>query len=183
MCVFEILEGLPAYGQSALPFPEDGKSAFREGLVVRFSTTSTAEWIGNFQRGLAGSSCDFVLLHPDGQAVIVIAGGQGYVVDAVSRRANEFGSGIIKFAQPIDRFNAVLFSDDLSFSIIEASGWGWHSERISWDGIRNIVIAGQTVHAEAWSPISDKWSAFELDLLTGVVAGGSFSADARPSAV
>ena len=182
MRVFEILEGLPAYGRSALPFPEDGKGAFREGLVVRFLTTSSVGWIGNFQRGLAGSSCDFVMPHPDGQAVIVIAGGQGYFVDTVSRRANEFGGGMTKFAQPIDCFNAVLISDGLSFSIIEEAGWGWHSERISWDGIRNIVIAGPTLRAEAWSPISDKWSAFELDLLTGIVSGGSYGADVPPGA-
>jgi hypothetical protein len=33
---FKILFGLPRYGLSALPFPEDGQGSFSEGLVVKF---------------------------------------------------------------------------------------------------------------------------------------------------
>ena len=177
MCLFEVLGGLPAYGPPALPFPKDGNGGFREGPVVRFQDASIHPWTGNFQRGFAGTSSDFVLHHPDGRNVIVIAGGAGYVVDPAShQQIRQFGGGV-NYAQRIDPINAVLIGDGLNFETITAAGLGWRSERISWDGIRNIVIEGGVLRAEAWSPMPDMWRAFELDLLTGRVIGRIYGAD------
>src|SRR5262249_4803955 len=80
---FEILAGLPPYGAPALAFPSSGAGRHREGLVVRFNPGNVESWVGNFQRG--ATTYNAVLAHPDGRQVVVIAGGEGYVIDPESR--------------------------------------------------------------------------------------------------
>jgi hypothetical protein len=72
MTPFKILPGLPPYGPLALPFPEEGRGSFSEGLVVKFSPFNKQAWVGNFHRGLSGP--DIVLEYPDQRQMIVIAG-------------------------------------------------------------------------------------------------------------
>src|SRR4051794_19170072 len=91
--IFEVLPGLPAYGPSAEPFTATGQGAHREGFVVRFTSPDGGSWVGNFQRGL--SRYDDLQAHPDGRNVLVVAGGQGYVVDPADRaRRDYFGAQI-----------------------------------------------------------------------------------------
>jgi hypothetical protein len=69
----------------AVPFSLSGQGLHREGLVVSFAAPS-GTWVGNFQRGDA--SLDEVLAHPDGQHVVVVAGGNAYVwISAPARSA------------------------------------------------------------------------------------------------
>jgi len=166
MSNFEVLDGLPPYGPTALPFPEDGREAFREGLVVRFHEAGGESWVGNFQKDFSGGF-DFVIGHPDRRHVIVIAGGAGYFVDPELRRQTHMFGGGIKFAQHVANLNIVIIGDDTRIGAFSADGSGWSSERISWDGMRNIAVDGTILRGEAWSPISNCWHPFELDLLTG----------------
>jgi hypothetical protein len=163
---FEVLDGLPPYGPAPLPFPESGYGAFREGLVVRFHQAAGGIWTGNFQRPSSGGY-DCVIGHPDHQQVIVIAGGQGYFVDPELRRQTHKFGGAVSFAQHVPDLNVVLIGDATSFAAFSADGLGWNSERISWGGVRNIVVGNVTLCGEAWSPVSENWHPFELDLLTG----------------
>ena len=172
MSSFEVLDGLPPYGPAALPFPEDGRGAFREGLVVRFHRTAGGPWVGNFQKGLSGGF-DFIVDHPDRRHVIVIAGGAGYFVDPeAARQTHTFGGGI-NFAQHLPYLNIVLIGDGIRLAAFSANS-SWDSERISWDGMRNIVITGTILYGEAWSPVSETWQPFQLDLLTGRSLGAIY---------
>src|SRR5580704_6263964 len=93
MATFEILHGLPPYGPPAEAFSATGHGKHREGFVVRFTTKSGDSWVGDFQPGLGG--CSAVLEHPNGENVIVLSGGQGYVVDTEDHRCvNTFGAQI-----------------------------------------------------------------------------------------
>ena len=181
MSCFTIQEGLPPYGPAALPFPESGQSAFREGLVIRFSGTTGDSWIGNFQRGFP-DGFDFVVDHPDGRHVIIIAGGTGYIVDPGLRRQTHLFGGGVDFAQDVQGLGLVVFSDGVSFGAIDAGGTRWRSEQVSWDGIRNIVVDDATLRAEAWSPIPDRWHPFELNLLTGATSGAIYGLQMAHSA-
>ena len=175
MTAFQILDGLPPYGPTALPFPEDGQGAFREGLVVRFGSTGGVTWIGNFQRG-SPTHLDFVVAHPDGRLVIVIAGGDGYFVDPESRRqTHKFGGGIT-FAQFVPDLNIVAICDALSFAAFSKDGLSWNGDRISWGGVRKVVVDGGLLHGEACS-ISGTWHRFELDLLSGKSARSIYQAE------
>lgn len=176
---FEILAGLPPYGAPALAFPSSGAGRHREGLVVRFNPGNVESWVGNFQRG--ATTYNAVLAHPDGRQVVVIAGGEGYVIDPESRSETPcLMSPTINLAISMPEFNQVVLGTDLEFGVIRADGTGWKSARLSWDGIRNVSISATTLTGEARSP-DDSWYPFTLDLLTGESVGGSYPAILRNS--
>ena len=172
---FEILSGLPPYGDAALPFPSDGSHAFREGLVVRFNPMSPDVWTGNFQRGL--TEFDTVLDHPDTRQVVVIAGGAGYVIDPQLRKETHHMSDGINYAAFLPDLGIIVVGNDLEFGAIRADGTGWSSGRISWDGIRNVSISGSVLTGEAYSPLGDAWTPFTLDLQTGECVGAIYRSE------
>lgn len=176
MSYFEVLDGLPTSGPIALPFPEDGRGSFRQGLVVRFSAGDGDSWTGNFQRGFA-RGFDCVIHHPDGRQVVVIAGGEGYVIDPESRRqTHTFGHGI-NFVQHVPSLNILVFGDGIRIAIMSPDGSKWQSDRISWDGIQKIEIIDFMLRGEAWSPVSNTWHPFQLNLLTRAVIGAIYAAE------
>jgi anti-anti-sigma factor len=62
-----------------------------EGVVVEFRLGNNQTWVGNFQPGQhGGNGYSAVTAHPDGHHVLVVAGGQGYVVDPLSRKCAHF---------------------------------------------------------------------------------------------
>ena len=169
---FDILPGLPCYGPSALPFPENGQGSFSEGLVVKFSPANKEAWVGNFQRAL--TQPDFVLEHPNQRHMIVIAGALGYIVDPETAKLTHQLSGFIKHVIPVPDLGAVVLGDDLQFESFSAEGLWWRSGRMSWDGFRKIVKSGTILTGESYSAIDQVWLPFALDLTSGVSAAGSF---------
>lgn len=172
---WEVLDALPVYGPPAKGFSATGQGLHQEGMVVRFSP-STVSWVGNFQRG--ASQFNDVFEHPDGKHLVVVAGGQAYVVDAESQRlVAHFGcyiQGIIRAPM----LGLVLLEDGTFFEALGPSGRVWRSRRISWDGMRNVSLEGNMVHGEAyapWGPIEGSWYPFDLDARTGAVTGGSYN--------
>src|SRR3954464_10069656 len=91
---YEVLHGPPPYGPPAEPFTATGQGAHREGFVVRFTDDNGDQWVGNFQPGLGG--IDAVLDHPDGYRAIVVASGQGYIVDPNDRSSRGYLGGQIE---------------------------------------------------------------------------------------
>ncbi len=72
------LPGLPPYGPLATAFPDEWGRVGREGTVVEFKTEA-GTWVGNFQPGLGG--LEFVGLHPNQRDVVIIVGGDLWVVN------------------------------------------------------------------------------------------------------
>src|SRR5262245_11223124 len=100
MCAkYELLPGLPPYGPLAEPFTATGQGTYREGLVVRFETDDGQSWVGNFQRGYSGF--EMAIDHPNGREVVVIAGGQGYVVNPEDRSQRTYWASNIEEVIPI----------------------------------------------------------------------------------
>jgi hypothetical protein len=178
MVRFEILPGLPAYGQKAEAFSTTGQGKHREGFVVRLGADAKNEWVGNFQPGLGGWSGVFE--HPNGTELIVIASGQGYIVDPNSRKCSITFGGQIESAFKIPDRKMIIFGNGLWFEAFDASGPVWRSDRISWDGMRNLTIDGLTLAGEAYD-ISDNWVPFELDIASGNFTGGSYNGPNRRS--
>lgn len=83
MTAYRILSGLPPYGPPAISFPDP--KAFREGLVVEFVPDSSSPWIGNFQQ-FSAHLPNTVHIELGSSAVVVVAGGAGYVIDCEQRR-------------------------------------------------------------------------------------------------
>ena len=173
MCAkFEVLPGLPPYGPVAESFTATGQGTHREGFVVRFETDDGQSWVGNFQRG--SSRFETVIDHPSGREVIVIAGGQGYVVNPEDRSQRTYWASNIEEVIRVADTGLLLVSNGLWFEAIERGGTVWRTRRISWDGLQDVRLEGNRLRGQSWSPIDDCWAPFEVDIETGSVRGGSY---------
>jgi hypothetical protein len=169
MRAFRVREGLPAYGPVATPFPPDFGRLGREGFVVEFEATDGA-WVGNFRPGLGGISQ--AVVHPDGQHILVFAGGDVWSVDP-DRRDGQCVGFAVDGCWSVDG-ELVLSRQGLAFFRIGRAGIVWHTRRLSWDGFDDVRIVGSSLHAVAWSPLEDRWMPCSVDLRSGRSNGGSF---------
>jgi hypothetical protein len=180
---YQILPGLPADGPMAVPFRANewsgAWSGHSEGLVVRFNPDTPETWVANFQPGSGSGGWEGVLEHPNGKHLVVLARGQGYVVDPVTRQCMEVFSGFILDVVELPDLGAILVSDGIRFEAIKSDGIWWSSPRISWDEIRNIKFEGTILRGEASSPArgDSSWVPFTLDLMTGQCEDGVYESD------
>src|SRR5258707_1083864 len=83
-------------------------------------------------------------------------------------------AGDIKQVISIPSLGFVIFQGLIDFIAIGADNSGWLSPRISWDGFRNVEVHETDLLGEAYSPVSDAWVPFQLDLLTGHCTDGIY---------
>ncbi len=168
---FQILSGLPAYGELPEQFSSTGMGTHSEGMVVEFFPNETSSsWIGNFQRGL--TSLDKVLAHPNGSSAIVIAGGECYIIEIENRKLKESFGGMYETVFCIFEKNIVILGTSIDFDALNASGHLWQSQRISWDGLRHLKQEENILSGEAWS-LGNTWIPFSLDIDSGKHTGGA----------
>jgi hypothetical protein len=173
---FEILAGLPASGPLALPFPPNSLG-FREGLVVKVRCSSAEEWVGNFRYGENDHSA--VYKHPDGKRLIVVAGGQDYLVDPLTKECLRQTTDNISFSREIPELSAIVFGDHIRFWAEGVDGGIWITPRLSWDSFTEISVTGNILAAKWYSVIDEEWHDFSLDLSSGEVIGETYEADLR----
>lgn len=173
MVRFQILSGLPASGPWPVQFSETGQGTHREGFVLEFYPERKPSWVGNFQPGV--TTYNAVLPNSDGKSFIVIAGGQAYVVDPSERRLLGTFGGDLNAVLPDPDLGVFVISNGIWLEAWEHTGRRWQTRRISWDGMCNLRIEGDTVKGEAWSPIDDRYYPFAVNLRTGAVEGGSYN--------
>jgi hypothetical protein len=169
---FEILSGLPTSGDWPEQFSATGMGTHREGTVVKFYPDTQPAWVGNFQRGMTGLSA--AIEHPNGTHAIVVANGQGYVVDVANRQMIECFGGIIDSMFRVPNQNVIIFGDCTNFLAYGPNGILWRSGRVSWDGIRSVTVKDRELVGEAWTPMGETWKPFAVDVTSGVVRGGSY---------
>jgi len=151
------------------PFPASGYGAFREGIVVQFESEKISTWVGNFQPGPTDFSGAYD--HPDGRHVVVVAGGDVYTVDPETQIAKQSGGNVSSVIQVSEK-NALLFIEDIYLSLIGPDR-NWVTDRLSWDGIRDISISGDFVVGEGWH-VDDTWHEFSVSLSDGSHTGGAY---------
>ncbi len=162
---FRILEGLPATGDLPIQFSATGMGMHSEGLVIAFSSESSGEsWVGNFQRGL--SNFDDAVRHPNGVDVIVVAGGEAYVVNPATHSLQENFGGAFETISEVPDAKYLIFGTSTDFVAVGPAGRVWRSERIALDGVRSLHLDGLTLKGEADNGF-DKWLPFSVDVLTG----------------
>lgn len=169
-----ILTSLPTSGPWHVNFPDSGHGSHREGLAVEFDPGSGGEnWVGNFQRGVTRFDKVIGNFAPNRQ--LVIAGGAVYVVDQVNRvQLEEIGVDDIFWTCSAKGRSLVLLAGYTDIIAYSMEGIAWTSDRISFDGLRNLETATGLVTGEAYSPIDGEWHRFELDTTTGKHTGGSW---------
>jgi len=168
---FKVLPYRPPQG----PLPEQfspGPRMYREGLAVEFSEDDGRTWVGNFQRGLGGASD--AIAHPNGKHVIVVAGGQGYIVDPETRSLVATFGGQIESIITVPELQEIVFGNGISFTAIGHEGLRWETHRLSWDGMQALLRAGTMLSGEAYDPRDDSWRPFSVNLNDGHTDGGSY---------
>jgi len=171
--MFKVLSHLPVYGPAAIPFPTDKFEHHKEGYVVEFEDKQGKKWIGNFQKGLSSYSNAFGELGRD--IIFVVAGGSGYTIDVNSRNCIDETGGAIDWCLPLPEKSALVISHGVDFEAIDKNGRIWVSDRISWDGFKELSYSDGKIQGKAYSPLDDDYHSFELNITDGSFIGGSYN--------
>ncbi len=102
----------------------------------------------------------------------MVAKGEGSIVDLENRTIREIIAVDIEEVSQLP--SVVVFRGMVSFMAIKADGSEWHSPRISWDGLRITEIRGTELLGTAYTPSTNEWVPFKLDLLTGHCTDGIY---------
>jgi hypothetical protein len=171
---YDILQGLPSYGPMYIPVSENGEQFYSEGFVVRFYRSDGSEWVANFKPGCTHFS--LVVDYPDKNRIVVIAKGQGYIMTPDQQTPIEtFGVNIKDGIQTAD--NQIVLVDDIYLTFINDKGTVWQSERISWDGIKDLKLQDNVLTGLSYDPMGssiNEWVPFSFDLGTKQITGGSY---------
>jgi hypothetical protein len=170
---FRVLSGLPGIGPPAVSFNTTGTGKHAERFVVEFTCATGRRWVGNFEPGLYGASGVLAVPGRTDQA-LVLAEGEAYVVEPeAAALVRAFGGQITDVFTLADR-DAVILGNGLWLECVGPEGLRWRTPRLSWDGMMEVAVYGQRLRGQAFNPIDDTWSPFEVDIDTGETTGGSY---------
>ncbi|MBP6945326.1 hypothetical protein KBD61_03765 [Patescibacteria group bacterium] len=169
---FELLPGFPHSKEPILCF--GGQPAYAEGFIVRFFKANGDSWIGNFRSNRTKLNDVYETSQTDD--LLVFAEGTAYLLDSETTEALEvIGDG---FYQCLKTPNGtMILSDGCKLTILDTRGEKWESERISWDEIKDLRVAANSVRGLAYDAMDTKkeWKLFSLNLETKVLTGGSYA--------
>jgi hypothetical protein len=165
------LPGLPGYGESLRHYSATGQGMHRDGYVVEFNPSQGQSWVGNFQPG--GGNLSDLEEFTANQTTLVVAKGQGYLVDIQSGTLIALYESDINFLLKSAATELVIAGTATDFSAYTGIGKVWTTRRISWDGFRNLVVNGGELVGESWC-FDDSWLPFKVDLSNGIVTGGAY---------
>ena len=170
---YEILDALPTYGPMYISVADNDESFYSEGFAVRFFKSDGTDWVANFKPGWTGLNA--VYEFTDQQYILVIAGGTCYLMNPdEDKPKSTFGVGYETVIKNLD--GRLILQDLTDLTVIEPNGEHWHTERISWDGIKDLKLERNLVSGLSFDPMNDKdeWVEFVVDLEKRNVKGGSF---------
>ncbi|MFV8347586.1 hypothetical protein [Flavobacterium sp. ZB4P13] len=138
---FEILKGLPAYGEMYTSIPENGYSEFSEGLAIKFIKKDNTEWIGNFETG--SSSLKFATKLKNSESILIIACGICYIMNSEETKPKiEFGHDYKYVFEYKTKFVLV---GEYSISIVESIDKMEHLDNLCYDGITNVKLENENL--------------------------------------
>jgi hypothetical protein len=172
-CYFRVLPGLLGTGEPPVQFNVTGVGLHAEGFVVEFTCANGRRWVGNFEPGIYGESAVFAAPGRNDHAVVVAAG-RAYVVEPETRALVHTFGGQITEVFSLDHVGPMIFGNGLWFECLGSEGLRWRTRRISWDGMTGVSRVGDRLHGSAFNPLDGSWSAFDVDIDTGEVTGGSY---------
>jgi hypothetical protein len=173
---FEILDSLPAYEPMYISITEDGIPDYSEGFVVRFYKSDGTEWVANFKPGWT----DLVYVHKfsKNNNLLIIAQGLCYIINpdetkAISIFGCDYQDKFISYDGRIILYTSVYLT------IIEKDNKYWHTERISWDGMKGVALQDNILSGLAFDATDsdNEWKEFTYNIDTKTLTGGSYPSE------
>jgi hypothetical protein len=113
---------------------------------------------------------------PNPDQLCAVAGGYAYIIDTLNPdHSTHIPLKPVVEVRPLPAQNLLLFTGFHTLFAWGPNGEAWHSQRLSWEGIRISGIEGDTLHGTGWNLLTDKELPFTIDLRTGQHQGGGFS--------
>ena len=171
---FEILVDAPSDSAPYYYFPKGPSGVNRDGAIIKFESKEGEPWTGVFAFG-EGVAEDqrVVFVGPDKNHLVVVVRGAGYVVCVANRTAVSVEADPVFDVFFAESQELILFHDFTKVVAYGAHGMVWKSERLSWDGIQDAVLVGDTLQGKAWDAPNEKWVEFSVDVETGSKHGGA----------
>lgn len=171
---YEILDSLPAYGPMAIPVTGYIFDYYSEGFVIRLYKDDGTSWIGNFQPGATLLNKIFPLHN---NLLLIIAGGECYIMNPdQTKPIFSFGDSYTQVF--ITEDGKIILPGDVDITVVEPNGAYWYSERISWDGFKDIRFDKNIISGYAYYPMTEsetnQWIYFSYDIETKTRIGGSY---------
>ena len=156
-----------------IPVTNDGQPFYSQGFVVRLYKSDGSNWVANFQLGLGGHSGVYEL--QEKSKFVIFAGGNCYIMTPDSTKPlDRFG---VAFQQVfISNQKELIVIDLTDITVIEPNGQHWDSERISWDGFKDLKLSESTISGLSFDPMDRKneWIPFTFNIQTREITGGSY---------
>jgi len=113
---------------------------------------------------------------PNPDQLCAVAGGYAYIIDTLHpENSTHIPLKPVVEVLPVPSQSLLLFTGFHTISAWGATGEAWHTERLSWEGIRLTRIEETTLHGTGWNMLTDKEVPFTIDLATGRHEGGGYS--------
>jgi hypothetical protein len=113
---------------------------------------------------------------PNPDQLCAVAGGYAYIIDTLHpEHSTHISLKPVASIHPAPTNNLLLFTGFHTILACGPTGEAWHTQRLSWEGIRITDIEGHTLHGTGWNMLTDKEHPFTVDLRTGQHQGGGFS--------
>ena len=170
---YEILEALPTYGPMYIPVTENEEAFYSEGFAVRFYKLDGTNWVANFKPGWTDLKIIYEL--KDTSNLLIIACGTCYLMNPEETKPiSVFGVGYSTVFKTED--GRLVLQDQTDLTIVETNGNHWDTERISWDGLKDLKLENNIVTGLAYDPMNDadEWVNFTFDINVKTLTGGSY---------
>ncbi|WP_344973338.1 hypothetical protein [Compostibacter hankyongensis] len=171
---YEILDALPTYGPMHISITDNEQPFYSEGFPVRLYKTDGTNWVANFKPGW--TDLRKVIELENTQNLLVISGGTCYLMNPNhTQPILAFGTDYNNIFEASN--NRLVLQDLTGLTIIEPDGAHWDTERISWDGLKDLKVESNIVSGLAFDPIhdDDEWAPFSYNLDTRTWTGGSYN--------
>jgi hypothetical protein len=110
---------------------------------------------------------------PNPDEICAVSGGYAYLIDTTApERFTMLPFRPVLEIHPIVEQGLLLFVGHHAILAWGAGGLAWQSEKLSDEGVTITSIEGGKLYGRGWKMISDKETAFMLELKTGVVFSG-----------
>ncbi len=167
------MEALPTSGPMYIPVTENDGAFYSEGFPVRFYKSDGTDWVANFKPGW--TDLKVICELKDTTHILVIAGGTCYLMNPdETKPISVFGVGYSAVINAPD--GRLVLQDQTDLTIVQTDGNYWNSERISWDGLKDLKLDNNIITGLSYDPMhdADEWVNFTYDIGTKILTGGSY---------